>query len=48
MALFVVEGCRASSNTDKTQPRVSSAELHSSAEAKKQLGKEVWQERGER
>ena len=42
MALFGFsgEGCRAGSNFDKTQPRVSSAELNSARGVKKGLEKE--------
>lgn len=34
---FATEGCRAGSNIDKTQPRVSSAELNSAAGDEKGL-----------
>lgn len=49
MALFgfATEGCRAGSNINKTQPRVSSAGLNSAGGAEEGLEKERWQEREE-
>lgn len=44
---FATEGCRAGSNINKTQPRVSSAELNSAGGAEEGLEKERWQEREE-